>query len=262
MNKLIPLQIYWDCHTVRCADKIRTPIPDLRIMEEVAALKSLSECFFVNIDIAELSCCTGWVLSRSFPWRLQETDIWIQSGVSPTAFFRAKLCVGGQQLSLQLQLYLFLRPSLLPVMSITFNDLHQSRYIPLLRCQAWDEDACRQRQCLRENHKQTWLQGKTRIPKQARRDGESQSDMQISRKKHSHKYLPEQQSNILNFRHLPGSFYLITLELTETEIAAVTTERVGIIEIQANVVARQVEKCKQLVRRRRRVLSCTRRWVR
>lgn len=40
-------------------------------------------------------------------------------------FFWAKICVGGQQLSLQLQPYLFPQPSLLAVMSITFYDLHE-----------------------------------------------------------------------------------------------------------------------------------------
>lgn len=43
----------------------------------------------------------------------------------PDRLFWAKLCVGGQQLSLQHQPYLFPQPSLLAVMSITFNDLQE-----------------------------------------------------------------------------------------------------------------------------------------
>lgn len=43
----------------------------------------------------------------------------------PDHHFWVKLCVGGQQLSLQLQLDLFPQPDLLAVMSIMFNYLHE-----------------------------------------------------------------------------------------------------------------------------------------
>lgn len=92
----------------------------------------------------------------------------------------AKLCVGGQQLSLQLQLYLFPQPNPLAVMSIRFNYLHEK---PLYtfgtlsgvrwRCRLTKTAFNRKSQVNR-------LLGKTRIPKQARLDGESQSDMQIN----------------------------------------------------------------------------------
>lgn len=113
------------------SDSFSGTILKLRIMKEETTLKLPSgqqvgnSFFFVNIDIAKHSYCTAWALFCPFPSGLLETNIWIQSGVSLTPFFWAKLCVCGQQLSLLLQPYLFPQPNLMAVMSIMFNYLHE-----------------------------------------------------------------------------------------------------------------------------------------
>lgn len=139
--------------------------------------------FFVNIDIVEHSCCPGWASFCPFPSGLLVDRHMDPIRCVPIHLVWAKLCVGGQQLSLQLQLYLFPQPNPLAVMSITFTCLHEKPLYTFAtlsgvrwRCRLTKTSFNRKSQVNR-------LLGKAGILKEARLDGKSQSDMQINKPK-------------------------------------------------------------------------------